>query len=129
MEANPKNLPWSALGQYDLLGLLGSGSFGAVYRALDQKLQRPTAIKVLPQHLALDDKLVARFEREAQAAARLTHPNIVCIYTVGHSNGVNFIAMEHVEGSTLRDILEKGGRLPRQRQLGMDMAAIRRAHV
>jgi eukaryotic-like serine/threonine-protein kinase len=86
---------------------------GEVYRARDTRLEREVAIKVLPAELASDTERLKRFEKEARAASALNHPNIVTIYDIGLANGVSFIAMEVVEGTTLRDLLT--GPLPTKR--------------
>ncbi len=109
-------------GRYEVIELLGRGSFGAVYRARDLSLHRTVALKVLRTEL-LDAKALAedkaRFVREATTAAALTHPHIATIYDAGESNGVPYIAMELVEGRTLREILEAEGALPLQRVLNI----------
>src|SRR5262245_62720279 len=81
---------------------------GEVYRARDGKLARDVAIKVLPADLAADAAALARFEKEARTASGLNHPNIVTIYEVGSFDGTSFIAMELVEGKTLRELLGPG---------------------
>ncbi len=81
---------------------------GEVYRARDTKLSRDVAIKVLPPELARDTERLIRFEKEARTASALSHPNIVTIYEVGQADGTSFIAMELVEGKTLRDLLASG---------------------
>jgi serine/threonine protein kinase/tetratricopeptide (TPR) repeat protein len=87
---------------------------GEVYRALDTRLNRQIAIKVLPSGLADDRDRLRRFEQEAQAASALNHPNILTIHDIGHEAGLSFIAMEWVQGRTLRDVLADG-RLPPRR--------------
>jgi serine/threonine-protein kinase len=82
-----------------------------VYRGTDRVLDRPVAIKVLAGRYAEDDRFVARFRREAQAAAGLSHPNIVGVYDTGGQNGMHYIVMEYVEGETLADVLRREGRL------------------
>jgi hypothetical protein len=104
----------TTLGPYEILGPLGAGGMGEVYRALDTRLNRRIAIKVLPSGLADDRDRLRRFEQEAQAASALKHPNILTIHDIGHEAGVAFIAMEWVQGKTLRDLLANG-RLPPQR--------------
>ena len=96
------------LGPYEILGPLGSGGMGEVYRARDKKLDRDVAIKVLPQSVAADPEALARFEREAKAVAALSHPNILAIHDFGSDNGVTYAVMELLEGDTLRDKLEEG---------------------
>ena len=96
------------LGHYEILGPLGAGGMGEVYRARDECLEREVAIKVLPADLASDDLRRRRFESEVRSVSSLNHPNIVTIYDVGLENGVPYMAMERVAGQTLRQILELG---------------------
>ncbi|HEY1249709.1 MAG TPA: protein kinase [Thermoanaerobaculia bacterium] len=100
--------PGSQLASYEIVRPLGAGGMGEVYRARDTKLSRDVAIKVLPATLAADVDRLSRFEREARAASALNHPNIVTIYEVGRVDGTSFMAMELIEGKTLRDILGAG---------------------
>jgi Tol biopolymer transport system component/predicted Ser/Thr protein kinase len=93
------------LGPYEILSPLGVGGMGEVYRARDTRLARDVAIKVLPSTLSADTDRLRRFEKEARAASSLNHPNIVTVYDVGESGGTSFIAMELVDGQTLREIL------------------------
>ncbi|MFO7973295.1 MAG: protein kinase, partial [Candidatus Hydrogenedentota bacterium] len=92
------SLVGQTIGNYQVLRELGRGGMGVVYKAHEQSLQRVVALKVLPGHLAEDAAFVKRFLREAQAAARLSHPNIVHVYAVGQHAGQYFIAMEYVKG-------------------------------
>ncbi len=96
------------LGPYEVLAPLGAGGMGEVYRARDSRLSREVAIKVLPAELASDVARLRRFEKEARSASALNHPNIVTIYDIGSEGGVSYIAMERVEGVTLRDLLASG---------------------
>jgi serine/threonine protein kinase len=88
---------------YRILSRLGTGGMGTVYLAKDTRLRRKVALKVLPPDLAADEDRIRRFEQEAQAAAVLNHPNIAHIYEVGNEGGTHFIAMEFVDGVTLRE--------------------------
>ena len=102
------------LGSYEILGPLGSGGMGEVYRARDAKLEREVAIKVLPEHLTSDPNSLARFEREAKAVAALSHPNILAIHDFGKQNGTVYAVTELLEGETLRGKLD-GAPVPQSR--------------
>src|SRR5262245_20096456 len=93
------------LGAYELLGPLGAGGMGEVYRARDPRLGRQVAIKILPAHLEHDAAALARFEKEARTVAALNHPGIVTIHSVEESGGVRFLTMELVEGRPLETLL------------------------
>ncbi|MEM7198904.1 MAG: serine/threonine-protein kinase [Planctomycetota bacterium] len=90
-----------SVGPYRLLATLGAGGMGVVYRARDERLDRIVALKVLPQHLALSERAVQRFDREMRAIARLAHDGIVPVYDVGEDDGVRWFAMEHIDGRSL----------------------------
>src|SRR5262245_38019127 len=96
------------LGRFEILGPLGAGAMGEVYRARDGQLLREVAIKVLPTAFSRDADRQRRFEREARAAAGLNHPNIIAVHDVGVHDGVGFIVTELLEGETLRERI--GGR-------------------
>ncbi|MFI5113629.1 MAG: protein kinase [Terriglobales bacterium] len=96
------------LGPYEIVAPLGAGGMGEVYRALDTRLDRTVAIKILPAHLSDDAARRQRFEREAKAISSLNHPHICTLHDVGRQDGVDFIVMEYVEGVTLAARLEKG---------------------
>jgi serine/threonine protein kinase len=104
----------SNLGRYEVLGELGQGAMGVVYKAKDPLIDRVVAIKTINLSLAMDEKeeYEGRFYQEAKAAGRLNHPNIVTIYDVGKSGDVAYIAMELLEGRELRDIMNDGALLP-----------------
>jgi serine/threonine protein kinase/Tol biopolymer transport system component len=104
------------LGPYDILGLLGAGGMGEVYRARDTRLNRIVAIKVLPSSLVRDLERRKRFEREARAISSLNHPHICTLHDVGQQDGVDFLVMEYLEGETLATCLKKGA-LPLDRVL------------
>src|SRR5437588_11691375 len=93
------------LGSYEILAPLGAGGMGEVWRARDTRLGREVAIKILPADVASDPGRLKRFEKEARSASALNHPNIVTIYDVGTADSVSWIAMERVEGKTLRELL------------------------
>ncbi len=99
------------LGPYEIVSLLGAGGMGEVYRARDTRLQRTVAVKVLPPGLHADEKLRARFDREARAISSLSHPNICTLFDVGHADGIDYLVMEHLEGESLAERLA-GGPLP-----------------
>jgi len=89
------------LGPYEILSAIGAGGMGEVYRALDARLERTVAIKVLPSQLSSNPELRARFEREAKAISGLQHPHICVLHDVGSQDGVDFLVMEYLEGETL----------------------------
>jgi serine/threonine protein kinase len=109
------DLQGRTIGQYQILKEIGRGGMAIVYRAFQPSLNRYVAIKVLPPQLSFDREFVERFHREAQAAARLRHPNIVVIYDVGQQDDVHYIAMELLEGHTLKDLIQQEGSLPSER--------------
>jgi Tol biopolymer transport system component len=96
------------LGPYEILGPLGAGGMGEVYRARDTRLDRTVAVKVLPANLSSDPNLRQRLEREARAVSKLSHPNICTLHDIGHQDGMDFLVMELVEGETLEQRLMKG---------------------
>jgi predicted ATPase/serine/threonine protein kinase len=104
-------LSGSHLGPYQIETLLGAGGMGEVYRAHDARLGRSVAIKILPAEFSTDQDRLRRFEREARSASALNHPNIVTIYDLGRDGATHYIAMELIEGQTLRALL-LAGRLP-----------------
>ncbi|MFI5234170.1 MAG: serine/threonine-protein kinase [Gemmatimonadales bacterium] len=97
---------------YTVEGEIGRGGMGVVYRARDERLQRRVAIKVLPPELAFQDDIRARFMREAQTAARLSHPNIVPIHDVGASDDITYFTMGYVDGESLGGRIKRRGQLP-----------------
>jgi eukaryotic-like serine/threonine-protein kinase len=100
--------PGARLGPYEILAPLGAGGMGEVYLALDTRLKRRVAVKVLPAELSANGERLARLEREAHTASALNHPNIVTVYDIGTSGSTSYIAMEFVEGKTLREVLLSG---------------------
>ena len=108
--------PGTRLGTYEIVGPLGAGGMGEVYRARDLRLRRHVAVKVLPPDVASSPDRRARFEREAHAVAALNHPNIVTLLTAEDNDGVPFLTMELVEGQTLSTLVTPGG-LPLSRLL------------
>ena len=107
--ASPRALATGTkLGPYEIIELLGAGGMGEVYRARDVRLDRCVAIKILPPALSADSDRLRRFEQEARSASALNHPNIVIIYTLGLHDSTHYIAMELVQGKTLRELLAAG---------------------
>ena len=104
----PRSLVGRQLGPYQILGLLGAGGMGEVYKARDTRLNRTVAIKVIPKHLAERKDLRQRFEREARAIAGLNHPHICALHDIGSHEGVDFLVMEYLEGERLSERLKKG---------------------
>jgi tetratricopeptide (TPR) repeat protein len=95
------------LGRFRLLRLIGRGGMGAVYEAADDELARRFALKILPGHATLDEREIARFRREAQAAARLRHPHIVPVFGVGEDDGTHWLAMQLIDGESLEQLLKR----------------------
>ena len=95
-------------GPYEIISLLGTGGMGEVYRARDLRLGRDIAIKLLPDNPGISRERLDRFEQEARSASALNHPNIVTIYELGHVDSTHYIAMELIEGRTLRNLLDCG---------------------
>jgi len=96
------------LGPYEIVAPVGAGGMGEVYRARDTRLAREVALKVLPAALSSDAERLRRFEQEARSASGLNHPNIVAIYDIGSADSISYIAMELVEGTSLRAMLASG---------------------
>jgi serine/threonine protein kinase/Tol biopolymer transport system component len=118
------------LGPYEIQSPLGAGGMGEVYRARDTRLGRDVAIKVLPAHLSADPDLRQRMEREARAISSLNHPHICTLHDIGSQDGIDFLVMEHLEGETLADRLQRGA-LPLDEvlKIGIQIAeALDKAH-
>ena len=113
------------LGGYEILKQLGKGGMGAVYLARQMSLDRAVALKVMNEQWANDPVFIARFVREAYAAAQLTHHNVVQIYDIGQDSDINYFSMEFVEGKSLGDMLKKSGRVPPQEAVGYILQAAR----
>ncbi|GGJ08173.1 hypothetical protein GCM10010885_16640 [Alicyclobacillus cellulosilyticus] len=101
-------------GRYELQARVGEGGMAVVYRAVDRLLGRTVAVKMLRPQFSGDEEFVARFRQEAQAAARLSHPNIVNLYDIGVADGEYYIVMEYVDGPTLKEVIRTRGPLPVQ---------------
>lgn len=98
--------------RYTIMERIGGGGMADVYRAMDNLLDRSVAVKVLHTQFAADDDFVRRFRREGQAAAKLSHPNIVNIYDVGQDDDIYYIVMEYIAGETLKEKIQRNGHLP-----------------
>ena len=117
-------LPNSRLGPYEILGLLGVGGMGEVYRARDPRIGREVAIKTLPPRFSSDPEALARFEREARAAGVLNHPNVLAVYDAGAENGVHYVVSELLEGESLLQRLEQGP-IPRRQAVAYALEILR----
>jgi serine/threonine protein kinase/Tol biopolymer transport system component len=119
------------IGNYDIVEEIGRGGMAVVYRAYQHSLNRHVAIKVLAPQLSFDQQFVERFQREARAAAKLQHPNIVVIHDVAHEQGIYFLVMELLEGRTLKQLIEQKGSLSPERSariVGQLASALDYAH-
>ncbi|MCI0446198.1 serine/threonine protein kinase, partial [bacterium] len=106
------------LGPYEISAPLGAGGMGEVYRARDTRLGREVAIKILPAEFSSNQNRLERFEQEARAASALNHPNIITVHDVGAHNGASYIAMEFIDGKSLREMLQAGA-LPIKRTVSL----------
>ncbi|HKL89076.1 MAG TPA: protein kinase, partial [Salinibacter sp.] len=113
LSSNPETLVRDAMAaEYDIEKELGRGGMAIVYKAVQENLGREVALKVLPQGMTHDRKMLERFHREAQSAAQLNHPHIVTIFDEGEMNGVHYMAMEYLEGRDLHEIVQEKGPVP-----------------
>src|SRR5687768_434095 len=118
------------LGPYEIVSRIGAGGMGEVFRARDTRLDRTVAVKTLPPALSSNAHMRERLQREARAISSLSHPNICALFDVGEQDGVHYLVMEHLEGETLAERLERGP-LPLREALryGIEIAnALERAH-
>src|SRR5215469_6252378 len=106
--------PGTRVGDYEIQRLIGAGGMGEVYQARDLRLARAVAIKVLPPFLTSHPERLSRFEQEARAAASLNHPNILAVYQMGLYDGAPYLVSELLEGSTLRELIQRGPLSPRR---------------
>ncbi|MGE3821089.1 MAG: serine/threonine-protein kinase, partial [Isosphaeraceae bacterium] len=111
-ETFPLPIPGERIDSFELAESIGVGGMGAVFRALDTRLDRFVALKILPPEQASDPEVVQRFYQEGRAAARLDHENIARVYTIGHDGRYHYIAFEYIEGTTLRQRVERSGPIP-----------------
>ena len=119
------------VGRYELGDRLGLGGMSTVHLAFDRRLEREVAVKLLAEHLADDPAFVARFKREALAAARLVHPNIVQVFDFGldEASDRHYIVMEYIRGQSGAEILRDRGHIPVEEALDLRARQIGRAHV
>jgi serine/threonine protein kinase len=124
-------LPHTSVSHYRIVAKIGAGGMGEVYLAQDTKLDRKVALKILPADLAANKDRMRRFVQEAKAAAALNHPNIAHIYEIGEADGPNFIAMEFVDGKTLREKIhgKKSGLKVLLKQLLQVAEGLAKAHA
>lgn len=99
-------------GRYRIVGLLGKGGMGEVYKAEDLKLNQTVALKFLPESIALDGGMLARFHNEVRIARQVAHPNVCRVYDIGEVEGLSFLSMEFIDGEDLSSLLRRIGRLP-----------------
>ncbi|HYN84396.1 MAG TPA: protein kinase [Pyrinomonadaceae bacterium] len=110
---NARFVPGTILAErYRIVGLLGRGGMGEVYRAEDLKLEQPVALKLLPEQLSADAVALARFHREVRIARQISHRNVCRVYDIGEAEGLHFLSMEYIRGEELSSVIKRFGRLP-----------------
>src|SRR5215831_4375558 len=115
---NARFVPGMVLaGRYRVVGLLGKGGMGEVYRADDLKLSQPVALKFLPDHLLSDGAALARFHREVRVARQVSHKNVCRVYDIGEIDGRHYLSMEYIKGEELSSLLRRIGRLPSDKSI------------
>jgi len=114
--------------RYELVEKIGSGGMADVYKAKCRVLKRWVAVKILKDEFVNDEEFLERFEREAYAAASLSHPNIVSIYDVGHEGNIHYIVMEYIDGITLKDYIMQNGALPWQEAADITISVLSALH-
>jgi predicted Ser/Thr protein kinase len=113
---NARFVPGAMLAErYRIVGLLGKGGMGEVYRAADLKLGQPVALKFLPDHLLSDGAALARFHREVRVARQVSHKNVCRVYDIGELDGRHFLSMEFIKGEELSSFMRRIGRLPQDK--------------
>jgi eukaryotic-like serine/threonine-protein kinase len=122
--------PGARLGPYEIVASVGAGGMGEVYRARDTRSNRVVALKVLAENSAVDSAAVMRFRREAETIAALNHPNICVLHDIGRESTTDFLVMEHLDGQSLAERLERGPlKLDDALRIGIDVArALGAAH-
>src|ERR1019366_3533858 len=104
-------------GRYRIIGLLGRGGMGEVYRATDLTLAQSVALKFLPEDAATNERLLERFHNEVRIARQVSHPNVCRVYDIGEADALPFISMEYIDGEDLASLLQRIGRLPSDKAL------------
>ena len=126
--APPSRGPVTQLGQFQIVEKIGEGGMGAVYRGVQISLNRPVAVKLLPESLARNTSFVERFHREARAAAALNHPNIIQVFDAGEQDGTHYFAMELVDGETVAAKVERDGPMPEAEAVAVAMSVAAALH-
>ncbi len=106
-------------GRYRIVGLIGKGGMGEVYRADDLKLGQPVALKFLPEVVGNDPERLRRFLNEVRLSLRVTHPNVCRVYDIGEVDGQHYLSMEYVDGEDLASLLRRIGRIPEDKAVQM----------